>query len=56
MIKFSNYVTMLICLMKVVTLSYNKVYNQTLSLNFDPINNILGLYKQTKKRPKKIYT
>ena len=55
MIRFSKYVTMLIFLMKVVALSYNKVCNQTLFLNFDPLNNILGLYKQKQKAQKNLY-
>ena len=46
---------MLIFLMKVVALSYNKVCNQILSLNFDPLNNILGLYKQKQKAQKNLY-
>ena len=41
--------------MKVVALSYNKVCNQTLFLNFDPLNNILGLYKQKQKAQKNLY-
>ena len=55
MIRFSKYVTMLIFLMKIVALSYNKVCNQTLFLNFDPLNNILGLYKQKQKAQKNLY-
>ena len=55
MIRFSKYVNMLIFLMKVVALSYNKVCNQTLFLNFDPLNNILGLYKQKQKAQKNLY-
>ena len=55
MIRFSKYVIMLIFLMKVVALSYNKVCDQTLSLNFDPLNNILGLYKQKQKAQKNLY-
>ena len=46
---------MLICLIRVVALCYNLVCNQTFSLNFSPLNNILGLY-QKKKKKKKIPT
>ena len=48
-IRFSKYVTMLICLVKVLVLGYNKVCSQTLSLNFGPLNNILSHYKQKEK-------
>ena len=35
---------MLICLVRVVALCYNLVCRQILSLNFSPLNNILGPY------------
>ena len=44
---------MLICLMKIVVLSYNKVCSQILSSNFVPLNNILSPYKQKEKSKKK---
>ena len=40
---FKN-VVMLIGLVKVVALCYNLVCSQILSLNFSPLNNILGPY------------
>ena len=46
---------MLICLMRVVALSHNKICFQTLSLNFGLLNNILGPYKQKKKTQEKFY-
>ena len=35
-------------LVRVVTLGYNYFCNQTLKINFGPLNNILGFYKQEK--------
>ena len=43
-IGFAKYVAILICLVRVVALCYNLVCNQILSLNFSPLNNILGPY------------
>ena len=42
-VRFSKYIAMLIFLMKVVALCYSLLCNQTLSLNFSPLN-ILGPY------------
>ena len=58
MVRFGNYVTVLICLVRVVALCYNLVCNQILSLNFSPLNNILGPYIKIKiknKKSKKIF-
>ena len=46
MVRFAKYVAMLICLVKGVALCYNLVCSQTLSLNFSPLNNILGPYRK----------
>jgi len=43
---------MLICLIRAVALCYNLVCNQNFSLNFSPLNNILGLYQKKKKKKK----
>ena len=59
MVRFANYVTVLICLVRVVALCYNLVCNQILSLNFSPLNNILGPYIKIKiknKKSKKIFS
>ena len=59
MVRFTNYVTVLICLVRVVALCYNLVCNQILSLNFSPLNNILGPYIKIKiknKKSKKIFS
>ena len=58
MVRFGNYVTVLICLVRVVALCYNLVCNQILSLNFSPLNNILGPYikKNKNKKSKKIFS
>ena len=52
MIRFPKYVRILICLIRVVALCYNLVCTQMFSLNFNPLNNILGSYKQTNKQTK----
>ena len=52
-IRFSNFVIMLICLVRIVTLGCNIVYSQpTFVLKLWPLNNILGSYKQKKKLKK----
>ena len=59
MVRFTNYVTVLICLVRVVALCYNLVCNQILSLNFSPLNNLLGPYIKIKiknKKSKKIFS
>ena len=43
-VRFTKYVAMLICLVRVVVLCYNLVCSLNLSLNFNPLNNILGFY------------
>ena len=48
-VRFTKYVVMLICLVRVVTLYYNLVCNQILSLNFNPLNNILDPYIKINK-------
>ena len=40
--RFSKYIVILIFLLRVIALGYNYIYNQTLSLNFGPLKNILG--------------
>ena len=52
MVRFAKYVAMLICLVKGVALCYNLVCSQTLSLNFSPLNNILGPYINYKNKNK----
>ena len=45
---------MLICLVRVVALGYNKVCSQILSLDLGPLSNILGTYKQKRKFNKRL--
>ena len=47
--RFLKYIVMLICLVRVVGLSYK------LSCNFSPLNNILGLYNQKGKAQEIFY-
>ena len=51
-VRFTKYVVMLICLVRVLALCYNLVCSQILSLNFNPLNNILDPY--IKKSSRKI--
>ena len=44
---------MLICLVRVVALGYNKVCSQILSLDLGPLNNIFSTYKQNGKAQEK---